>query len=562
MKTAPTNYIQEEQRVYGAVPRVKAVIKPFDSDFSSGFGPGLGTFTNCSCPSAGVLQLDSGYTVTASWISDVLQAREGQYSHIIPSCSNLLNCYLSSIFLRSAATYAEVNSKSWVEITWGATAALDLYWQVKIEFAISGRSWTANDGGGLNEYTNYATDGGNDSYLSYAFDSSANTPGKLENLKFSGQVQIDEEDIIDCGHLIASRPAYFHDIHGETHVLTLDNRGRQWIPGPQNFLKQDGLWFGKEIHIYTGFELATGETDWILQYVGRIRDIRDISSSFTGKHQAKLFSSLLIKEILDQLIGSPAADGSRQPYMDGYYKARAEIYQTTDPYVSDITKAGSSSANLVVTGTPTNTEDVSYFVMAETTGEIGTATIKWSMDGGNSWEKSGIVSMSSLTPLSIKNGLHFYFEYGAGNDLVAGDYFWFTSVARRTVYALSGAPFQEISNVWFNGIEIFEATKNPYWGLITVIGNSGLVDARVVKSDTTNPVDIIKNILISVGLESYLDELSFTNARMDLADYQIGIRFEGVAAWKAIQSICAACLIWFWIDANKIYISAYTGESV
>ena len=37
-------------------------------------------------------------------------------------------------------------------------------------------------------------------------------------------IEIDEVDIIECGHLIASRPAYFHDIHSETHTLTLDNR--------------------------------------------------------------------------------------------------------------------------------------------------------------------------------------------------------------------------------------------------------------------------------------------------------------------------------------------------
>ena len=71
-------------------------------------------------------------------------------------------------------------------------------------------------------------------------------------------VEIDEDDIIDCGNLIASRPAYFHDIHGETHILTLDNRGHQWQPGHANFLIPDGIWYGREIHIYTGFDLAGG----------------------------------------------------------------------------------------------------------------------------------------------------------------------------------------------------------------------------------------------------------------------------------------------------------------
>ena len=68
-------------------------------------------------------------------------------------------------------------------------------------------------------------------------------------------IEIDEDQIIDCGNLIASRPAYFHDIHGETHILTLDNRGHQWQPGHANFLIPDGIWYGREIHIYTGFDV-------------------------------------------------------------------------------------------------------------------------------------------------------------------------------------------------------------------------------------------------------------------------------------------------------------------
>lgn len=98
-------------------------------------------------------------------------------------------------------------------------------------------------------------------------------------------------------------------------------------------------------------------------------------------------------------------------------------------------------------------------------------------------------------------------------------------------------------------------------GEINLVGSSGFVDARVVKSETTNPIDIIQEILDEVGLTDYVDLVSFGNARQELADYQIGVRFEGVAAWKAIQVICTTCLIFFWIDANTIYVSAYTGET-
>jgi hypothetical protein len=167
--------------------------------------------------------------------------------------------------------------------------------------------------------------------------------------------------------------------------------------------------------------------------------------------------------------------------------------------------------------------------------------------------------MSSLQPLSIRNNLTVYFEYGSGTDLVAGDSFWFNVSARRTTYRMAGAPFQEISNVYLNGVETFDTWIDTNQGYISLIGSSGLVDARVVKSDMTNPVDIIKDILVAIGLGDYIDANFFVNAKMDLADYQIGVKFEGVSAWKAIQSICVACLIWFWIDANKIYVASYKG---
>ncbi len=110
-------------------------------------------------------------------------------------------------------------------------------------------------------------------------------------------------------------------------------------------------------------------------------------------------------------------------------------------------------------------------------------------------------------------------------------------------------------------MEIFDSNPNITTGELNLTGSSGFVDARVVKSDIYNPIDIIESILSFVGLTDNLDEVSFANARRDLMDLEIGVRFEAVAVWKAIQAICTTCLIYFWIDANKIYVSAYMGES-
>ena len=556
MKTATTPYIQEEQRRVGAVPKIKAEIRPFDFDFGLRFD--LGTFVNCSCPGTGELLLDSGYVTSGSWISDILQTYMGQLTAVVPSCTNLSNYSSSALYLRTASSYGAVNGLAWTEVEWGSSAPLDFYFQVKIEFIDFVRVWAVDLVGDADAYTVYAIDGGSDEYLSYAID--PEFPGRLDQITMSGLLEIGEEDIIDCGNLIASRPAFFHDIHGETHTLTLDNRDRQWIPGHQNFLMADGLWYGKEIRIYTGFELPTGNTSWVLQYVGRIRDIRDISHSFTGKHQVKIFSSLLLHEILTKEIGAPAAWGGRQPFMAGYYKARADLISSADPYLGGVIKAGSGSAQMVVLGTPYNDVDVGYLVQAETTGEISAATFRWSVDFGASWEKSGIVSTSSVNPFRLRDGVSIYFVPGTGTDLVAGDWFYFGAHARRTTYQIAGAPFQAFTNIYFNGSEIFNVSYDVNNGLINLVGPSGFVDARIVKSATSNPVDIIQAILAEVGLTDYIDEVSFANAKQELADYQIGVRFEGVAAWKAIQTICVACLIFFWIDSNKIYVAAYTGD--
>jgi hypothetical protein len=556
LKTATTSYIQEEQRRFGAIPKIKAEIRPFDFDF--GLGPGLGTFVNCSCPSAGVLLLDNGYVTSGSWQSDILQTYQGQLTAVMPSSQNRINYNSSSMFIRTTARYEDIYGLPFTQVDWGSTEPLSTYFQVRVEFNDPVRAWALDLEFDGDEYNAYGIDQGSDAYASYAVD--PEFPGRLENLKLSGLIELGEADIIDCGNLIASRPAFFHDIHGETHVLTLDNRRRQWIPGHKNFLMADGLWYGKEIHIYTGFELPTGDTSWVLQYVGRIRDIRDINNSFTGKHQAKIFSSPLIHEILNRVIGAPAADGSRQPFYAGYYKARADLNASTDPSAGTVSKTGTGSASLFVLGDPTNDVDVEYLIEAETTGEISAATFKYSIDSGASWEKTGLVSVSRANPLRLRDGMFIYFVPGSGDDLVAGDQFSFTASARRTRYVIAGAPFLAITNVYFNGVEIFDAEAHIDTGEIVLVGPTGFVDARIVKSETINPVDIISEILTEVGLTDKIDEVSFANARQDLADYQIGVRFEAVAARKAIQSICTSCLIFFWIDADKIYVSAYTGE--
>lgn len=82
-------------------------------------------------------------------------------------------------------------------------------------------------------------------------------------------------------------------------------------------------------------------------------------------------------------------------------------------------KAGSGSGTMAVSGTYSNAQNLDYVIEIETTGEIGTATFKWSDDGGATWDATGVAT--STSPVSLNNGLSVAWTQGDGNDVVDGD---------------------------------------------------------------------------------------------------------------------------------------------
>ncbi|MFH1595015.1 MAG: LamG-like jellyroll fold domain-containing protein [Pseudomonadota bacterium] len=93
--------------------------------------------------------------------------------------------------------------------------------------------------------------------------------------------------------------------------------------------------------------------------------------------------------------------------------------------VHNLTKVGSGSAVLVLTGDYSRQEKRRFVVEMETTGEIGAATFRWSRDGGLTWEAGGLVSGDRDHPVALSDGLQVYWESGQGTDLVAGDHWTF-----------------------------------------------------------------------------------------------------------------------------------------
>jgi hypothetical protein len=93
--------------------------------------------------------------------------------------------------------------------------------------------------------------------------------------------------------------------------------------------------------------------------------------------------------------------------------------------IHNLTKIGSGSANLVISGDYADTQKRRFVIQIESGGEVGQATFRWSQDGGNTWKASGVRTGDSQHPVTLAGDLQVYWEGGAGADLVAGDYWTF-----------------------------------------------------------------------------------------------------------------------------------------
>ena len=247
---------------------------------------------------------------------------------------------------------------------------------------------------------------------------------------------------------------------------------------------------------------TTGSTDWVLQYVGRIRDFQDITDSFTGKHQAKIVSNLLIHEILETMIGAPATDGTRQPFMAGYYKCRAELKESVDPCAGPVTKTGTGSC---YPGGYRRGLIILRISVSWSRRRIPGRSVRPASDGV--WtaaipgKRPVLPPCTSIAPIpAAKWRLHLFCARGRRLTWWAGIVLLSPRYSRRIKFVIAGAPFLEISNVYLNGVEVFDTNPNITTGELNIVGSSGFVDARVIKSATYNPIDIIRRNINVCGI--------------------------------------------------------------
>lgn len=559
MRQAGTEYLQEEARHRGARPRVKAVLYPFDLDY--GLAPGAGDFVHLEYGGApGKLVMAAGYHTLGSWTSPVMQVFSPYLHAVTPAWNDASGIMEAGVHLRSGATPAEVADAAFAQLAQGGEYALAPYFQVKVELQELVRSWTVDDPGEADGFTTYAVEQAPDAgYESYP--AAGETWGYLSGLRLDGRLTLPESEIIDPGEVRVQLARDFSELRAGDHVLLLDDRAGQWLNAPGSHFLQGLERMQKQVALYHGWEITGGAVAWQLVYQGVVQRLSGMTHAWQNSHRARLESQDYIAARLRQLMGAPSPAGEKRPFMRGTYLARGELSQTTPASVGEPEKVGSGSATLKLLGAYRGEYSQDYLMDIISGGDVGAATFRWSVNQGQSWKETALTTAGADDPVELEGGLAVYWESGPGTDLVSGDRWAFTATPAVYHYQVNGAPFQLIAAVYLNGEETTDrVTTDAATGMILLTGRSAQVEARVVKDGTTNPVDIIADILAEVGLSQFMHQDSFALAKSFTPEYVIGVRFENVSAAQALREVLKRCLYDLWVDFGEIKIRAYLGE--
>jgi hypothetical protein len=521
MRLASAEFLQEETLLRGARPRVKAVLFPFDLDY--GLGPDSGTFEHTQYGGEpGKLGLEEGFAA-GSWTSPVMQTFSPALDTAVPAWEDQGGAPAALVFLRGAATLDQVPAAAYTQLAAQKEGPLPPFFQVRVELQAAGSS--------------------------------------ISQLGLAGRLTIPESEVINPGAVKVDLARDFSGLRSSSHILGLDNREAQWLPGGANFSFLGLPREEKYLALYHGFELPNGQVEWVLLYQGTLTRLGNMTDGWQGTHRVELETQDWLAYCLNRRVGAPTPEGERHPFMRGFYRGRGELLEVTAAEVSTVSKSGSGSAHLQVLGDYRGDADTSYLLQIEATNEVGTATFRWSINNGQSWEKNGLTCGGAENPVTLSEGLAVFWQPGIGTDLVAGDNYNFTAKAPVYHYRLAGAPFEAITAIYLNDEAVWEGVSaDPETGDILVTGKSAQVSARVVKDGTTHPVDIMLDVLSAVGLEEAVNQESFDLAKSLTPEYAVGVCFENIPASQALREILQRSLYDLWVDFGEIKLRAYLGE--
>jgi hypothetical protein len=559
MRPAATEYLQEEARLRGSRPRVKVVLYPFDLDY--GLAPGSGEFVHTVYGGEpGKLAMAEGYHPFGSWTSPVMHTFSPHLRGVAASWEDRCGGLTPRVYLRAGETPGAAAQAPYAFLAPQEEAPLAPYFQVKVEFQPSGRAWAVDSPEEADAFTAYGVEAAPDPvYESYAGDGEA--PGYLADLRLEGRLTLPEEDILDPGTVRVDLARDFSALRAGDHRLLLDNRQGQWLESTADFYLQGLGWRHLQVGLYHGWELPGGQVQWQLVYLGVFQRLTGMAHGWQEPHRARLESQDRVAAGLSRRLGTPSPQGERRPFLRGFYLARGELRQSFPASVSEPVKSGSGTATLRLLGDYRGEYPQDYLLEIEASGEVGSATFRWSNDAGQSWQERDLLTPGPGDPVALDYGLAAYWDSAPGLDLVAGDRWTFSTQPARYQYQVPGAPFEAITAVYLNGVETREGvTWEADAGLVTVSSRSAQVEARVVKDATTHPVDIITHILAEVGLGQAIHQESFALARSLTPEYAVGVCFENVTAAQAMRELLRRCLYDLWVDLGEIKIRAYLGQ--
>lgn len=559
MRLASGEFLQEERLLRGASPRVKAVLFPFDLEYGLGPGSGIFEYTRYG-GEPGRLELEEGYFTTGSWTSPVMQTFSLSLETGIASWEDHAGYLEARVFLRGAAAADQVAEAEFRQLTPQKEFPLFPFFQVRVEFLATTRSWSVDSPEEADGFTAYAVDWpGQDDFDSETGE--GEFPAYISGLSFEGRLTLPESEILNPGEVQVELTRDFGGLKSGSHILKMDNRQSQWLPHGGSFYFLGLPWEEKRLALYHGFELPDGQVEWLLLYQGTLSRLGGMADGWQERHRVELETRDWISHCLNRRLGAPTPEGERRPFMRGFYRSRGELAEVNIAGVSQPAKTGSGSATLQILGNYRGNVVTNYLLQIESTGEVGESTFRWSITGGQSWEKTGLICGGAENPVNLSQGLSVYWQPGIGTDLVAWDSCTFTAYPPVYRYKLFGGPFQAITAIYLNGEQTWEdVSADPETGIVTVTGKSAQVSARVVKDGTTHPVDIMLDILTEVGLGKAVHQDSFELAKSLTPEYAVGVCFENIPASQALRELLRRSLYDLWVDFGEIKIRAYLGE--
>jgi hypothetical protein len=509
---------------------VKAVLGPILLDI--GLAPDSGIYEHTAYGGEpGRLVLEAGAWDYAAWTSPVREVPLREVTEACATWEERVPYMRVTVSLRSGLTAAAVAQAPWQPLRPGEVVPLAPFFQMRVAFTDC--TWAGEE------------------------------PGSVAGLSLEGRVVIPETEIVNPGTLQVELARDFSQVRPGSHRLELDNRRGQWLPHTARMAALGLLTAERYVELYHGWERPDGEVEWLRLYRGSLQELADLGHAWRGRHLANLLTQDWVAARLQLPLGAPGSDGERRPFLRGAYLARAELVASVPAEVGEPRKQGSGSATLQVLGTFQGLRDKNFLLEAETSGEVGGATCRWSVNHGQSWRERQVPASGAEDPVELEDGLAVYWESGNGPDFQAGDRFTFTATAPRHHYRVWGGPFAGITAVFVNGEETTDGLGvDPATGEIVLVGRTGVVEARVVKDTTTHPVDIITDILTEVGLGDCLNRDSFELAKSMTPEYVIGVYFENVSAAQALREILKRTLYDLWVDFGEIKIRGYLGDDI